>query len=155
MLRPLLRVTHRQQQYPADCLAACAAMTLNYLGQSIDYGRLIRLLQINLTIGAPFRHLTLLDRLDVKVKLMQGTLADLDNWLEQNVPPIVFFATRELPYWTEDVFHAAVLVGLDNHQIFLDDPAFEIAPQIVSDAEFDLAWAGRDYFYAVIQQNVV
>ncbi len=83
MPKRLLRVTHRQQQYPADCLAACAAMALQYLGQPIDYGRLIRLLRIDLTIGTPFRHLALLDTLGVKVKLLQGTLADLNNWLDQ------------------------------------------------------------------------
>ncbi len=36
---------HRQMQ-PAGCLAACVAMVLNYLGQSLPYARLLALLDI-------------------------------------------------------------------------------------------------------------
>ena len=155
MPRRLLSVMHRRQQYPADCLAACIAMVLDYMGRPIEYSRLIRLLRIDLTVGAPLRNVQLLSALGVKVNLLQGTLAELELCLEQNVPPIVFFSTRELPYWAEDVFHAAVLVGLESRQVYLDDPAFEAAPQIVSDDEFDLAWEGRDHYYAVLRLSVV
>lgn len=41
----LLEVPHRQQRYPADCLAACAAMILGYIGILISYQRLLKLLR--------------------------------------------------------------------------------------------------------------
>ncbi len=35
MPKPLLPVTHHLQRYPADCLAACAAMVLDYFGRLV------------------------------------------------------------------------------------------------------------------------
>ena len=37
MPKVLLSVLHRSQQSDGDCLAACAAMVLAYLGRAIDY----------------------------------------------------------------------------------------------------------------------
>jgi hypothetical protein len=39
----LLPVPHHLQRSDGDCLAACAAMVLAYLGVSVDYDRLLRL----------------------------------------------------------------------------------------------------------------
>lgn len=35
-----LPVPHRKQLQQSDCLAACAAMVLAYLGEPVDYQRL-------------------------------------------------------------------------------------------------------------------
>jgi len=40
----LLPIPHHLQQSDGDCLAACAAMALNYLDVSVDYGHLLHLL---------------------------------------------------------------------------------------------------------------
>jgi ABC-type bacteriocin/lantibiotic exporter with double-glycine peptidase domain len=53
---PPLPVRHYKQTQLADCLAACAAMVLDYLQKSIAYERLLRLLGIGL-IGAPRRNI--------------------------------------------------------------------------------------------------
>ncbi len=74
MPKPLLPVTHHLQRYPADCLAACAAMVLDYFGRLVAYDRLIQLMRIDLTVGAPYRHLQLLDALGITVTLRQGAL---------------------------------------------------------------------------------
>ena len=50
----LLAVDHIPQDKAGDCLAACVAMALNYIGVSFDYKRLVRLLRIQASAGAPF-----------------------------------------------------------------------------------------------------
>ena len=44
MPKHLLPVPHHKQREGADCLAACAAMVLSYLGLSVAYERLLKLL---------------------------------------------------------------------------------------------------------------
>lgn len=46
MPKPLLPVTHWAQPQRADCVADCAKMVLDYIGQPVNYDRLLRLLQI-------------------------------------------------------------------------------------------------------------
>lgn len=150
MPKRLLHVTHQRQRYPADCLAACAAMVLGFLGQPADYENLIRLLRIDPTVGTPYSNVRLLGALHIEVTLKQGTRADLDTSLAQQQLPIVFLSTGELPYWAEDTFHAVVVVGLDDTSIYLNDPAFETAPQIVDYGDFELAWLNRDAHYVVL-----
>jgi hypothetical protein len=41
-----LSVKHIRQKQDGECIAACAAMTLDYLGLSVDYDKLVRLLNI-------------------------------------------------------------------------------------------------------------
>jgi ABC-type bacteriocin/lantibiotic exporter with double-glycine peptidase domain len=48
---PLLAVSHHRQLQQADCLAACAAMLLDYLYLPIEYGRLVQLLGIAVNTG--------------------------------------------------------------------------------------------------------
>ncbi len=62
----------------------------------------------------------------------------------------MFVNTIELDYWTEATRHAVVVVGIDERQVYLNDPFFEVAPQIVSRLEFELAWDEMDNSYAVI-----
>lgn len=145
MRRTLLPVPHRTQRQQADCLAACAAMVLEYLGRPVDYARLVTLLGIR-DFGAPSPNIRRLANLGLSVVFTQGTLDDLVT----HVRHIVFLRTGELPYWTEDTGHAAVLVGMDSQTVYLNDPAFTNAPQSVSHGDFLLAWLEFDYDYAVI-----
>ena len=57
---PLLSVSHRQQRQQADCLAACAAMVLDYLHVPFRYDRVPRLLRIE-AHGTVFSHLQYLE----------------------------------------------------------------------------------------------
>jgi len=77
---------------------------------------------------------------------------ELYSWLAENKPPIVFLRTLFLDYWTEDTFHAAVVVGVEEQQFYLNDPAFGDAPQVCSLDGFLAAWAERDEAIALIER---
>lgn len=79
-----------------------------------------------------------------------GSLAELETWLEQDVPCILFVRTGELPYWDVDTAHAVVLVGLSAEQAYLLDPAVDQVPVTVSPDDLLLAWSYFDYTYAVL-----
>jgi len=102
----LLPVTHLPQGQPADCVAACAAMVLGYLGLPQDYDQLNRLLGIDPLVGAPFRNLRRLASLGIDVAITEGTLAGLAEQLTEGRAPIALLTTGDLPYWPEDAPHA-------------------------------------------------
>ena len=147
----LLPVPHLQQRAPGECLAACAAMVLAYLNVPVDYNYLLKLLHIKRDIGAPASNIRNLEPLGVKVIYKQGTLSELYSHLNNGFPCIASVRTGELPYWrSEDLLHAVVVVGLDDHAVYLNDPAFPNAPAQTTRGDFDLAWLERDEFYSVI-----
>jgi len=77
-------------------------------------------------------------------------LDDLAEYIAQDVPCIAFVHTMHLSYWSEAVRHAVVVIGADEQQVCLNDPFFDVAPQIVSRLEFELAWDEMDNVYAVM-----
>ena len=93
----LLTVSHRQQIQQADCLAACAAMVLDYLKIPISYNKLIQLLKID-AIGTPFRNLNNLQSLDLSILIEEASLSSLKSYLEVGLPLIVAVDTNELSY---------------------------------------------------------
>lgn len=147
---PLLPVSHYQQRRESECLAACAAMVLGYLEVPVDYQALLKLLRIG-PEGAAFRNLSYLQSLGVSVLIEHGEIEALRQHLERGLPPIAFVATAQLSYWDEATGHALVVVGLEDDQIYLNDPNFPDAPKIISVGEFELAWIDRDQFYALVQ----
>lgn len=52
----LLRVPHHKQVEESDCLAACAAMALAYIGQPVPYRQLLTILGVE-PIGTPRRNI--------------------------------------------------------------------------------------------------
>lgn len=146
--RILLPVPHFLQRYTADCLPACALMVLMYLGRSVRYGRLLRLLGTQ-DHGTPFSNLRHLDQLGVRVTIASGNFEQLAYHLSHNRPCIATVQTADLPHWARQTDHAVVVVGIDSQYIYLNDPAFEIAPIIVPRGEFDLAWLAKDEDFAV------
>ncbi len=88
----------------------------------------------------------------------------LHSYLDQGMPVIVAVETQHLPYWilqadrrSQSVRHAIVVVGMDESNrvahgmIYVNDPAFNDAPQRIHPDWFELAWLERDYQYAVIR----
>ncbi len=148
----MLPVSHRKQLQSSDCLAACAAMVLDYLDVSFEYDRLLDLLRIT-PFGANFQNLQYLQSLGVKVLTASGEIETLRLHLERNLPPIAFVKTGELSYWDEANNHAVVVVGIEGKEIFINDPAFADAPQKISVGEFMLAWIGMEQFYALIEKE--
>lgn len=149
-----LEVSHIRQKSESDCLAACAAMLLAYVGFRIEYQRLLRLLEIS-EIGAPHSRIQRLLAIhkDVTLIYKQGTLDELLHFLEDGHPVIIFVDTAELPYWSLETGHAVVVVGYAEGIFYVNDPAFEAAPQSVSSEDLALAWDGYDHFLAVVKRQ--
>ena len=149
MPNTLLPIPHHPQRDDGDCLAACAAMVLDYLSVSADYDRLLRLLGVK-PYGTPGSRLNNLADLGVHVRYARGTQDELSDYLARGQPCIVLVRTDQLPYWTYATDHAVLVVCFDEQAVYVNDPAFEQAPQRVSHADFELAWLEFDYRYAVI-----
>lgn len=86
-----------------------------------------------------------------------GHLEDIQQWLNQNVPVIVFLDAGELPHWHKYDFtqsmviqHAVVVVGLDSQTIYLMDPALDSGPIPTPIGDFMLAWDEMDNYYATL-----
>lgn len=150
MPRRLLNVPLRRMQREADCLAACAAMVLDHLGHPVAYPELLRLLGVG-EFGAPAGRLARLASRGVAVEYGEGTWETLETIIDDDQPVIVLVRTGELPYWQGvDTFHSVVIVGYDQMHVFVNDPYFGDAPQMVTRADFLLAWLEMSYRYAAI-----
>lgn len=125
-------------------------MVLTYIGVSTPYKQILSLLQVRSQLGAPAYNIRRLEQLGITVNYQQGTLAELHTHLVNNRPSIVFVKTVELPYWETATDHAIVVVGMDEESVYLNDPEFPDAPIAVTKGDFDLAWLGRDEFYATL-----
>lgn len=151
MPKVLLPVTHLRQKRDGDCLAACAAMILDYLGRGVDYSQLLQLLGIKI-YGAPAGNIRYLTQLGLTVEYSVTDTDGLFKILAEGKPIIVFVRTGDLPYWKYKTDHAVVVIGYDTdtQSIFLNDPYFEEAPILVPQGFLELAWLERDNFYAAI-----
>jgi ABC-type bacteriocin/lantibiotic exporter with double-glycine peptidase domain len=150
MLKPLLHVPLRKMTQEADCLAACTAMVLDYIGHPIDYTDLLRVLEIG-SLGTPAGRIVRLASLGIPVEYGEGTLARLETLVGQDRPVIVLVRTRELPYWQGlDTFHSIVVVGYDEGRIYVNDPYFDQTPLTVDRGDFVLAWLEMGYRCAVL-----
>ncbi len=146
----LLPVLHYQQQRQSDCLVACTFMVLDYLQVPVNYQRVGKLLQA-ISGGTPFRNLRHIKSIGLSVLIEDGNIEILRKHLTSGLPPIVAVNTGQLlSYWSEQTDHAVVVLGIEDNLIYLNDPAFALAPQAVALAEFELAWLDEDYLYAVI-----
>jgi predicted double-glycine peptidase len=54
--------------------------------------------------------------------------------------------------WQLVTNHAVVVVGLDEDNVTVLDPAFPDAPQSIPHDEFHLAWLNGDYSCAIIHR---
>lgn len=151
---PFLRIPHIRQKGDVDCLIACAAMMLGAIDVKVDYKQLRTLLGIT-DYGTPFSRLRLLSRIrpDVQVTLQKGNLQHLRTAIDAGIPPAVFVFTGELPYWSEAVYHAVLLIGYTETEFYINDPEFAIAPQVASIGDLELAWIEHDSFFAVVQRS--
>ena len=130
-------------------MAACAAMLLDFVGQPVAYRRLLRLLDIT-PFGTPARRITNLSRQGLRVTYTQGSLGEIESLIEHGQPCIAFVRTAELPYWSFSTDHALVIVGLDEKSVYVNDPYFAEAPQVISRGDFYLAWMAFDHYYATV-----
>jgi len=145
----LLPVPHVRQRKDADCLAACAAMCLAYIGVNINYTRLLKLLKV-MPYGTPGHNLKYLASKHIQVSYREGNLDELKTLLEDNLPCITLVRTSDLPHWHYTTDHAIVAIGFDEDAVYVNDPAFEAHPLKVPLAKFELAWLAFDYRFGVL-----
>ncbi len=146
-----LKIEHHPQEEDAGCLAACAQMALAALGISLSQTALNKLFELT-SVGVPLSRLARLEKHRVKVSIHRnGTLEQLIQAIEQDIPPIVFIRTSQLSYWQEDTQHAVLVSGYDgSSHLLINDPAFPDAPKTVQTDELMLAWDEFDNAYAQI-----
>ena len=145
-----LNVPHFQQELDYSCVAACARMVLAHYGDLRAEAELRTLLDTQPT-GTRAGNVMRLSSPDFEVYLRPSNLLELQQVLAANQPPIVFLQTGTLEYWSMDIFHTAVLVGIDATTVALNDPYFATAPQTTSLQSFEKAWAQTGQFTAFIR----
>ncbi len=145
-----LSVPHFRQELEFSCVAACARMVLAHYGDLRTEAELRSLLDTNPT-GTPARNLMRLSGPAFEVHVRPSNLLELQQELAANRPPIVFLKTGSLEYWGTDIFHTAVLVGLEPTTVALNDPYFAAAPQTTSLQSFEKAWAATGQLAAFIR----
>ncbi len=148
----LLPIPHFQQKQKADCLSACAMMVLTYLGLQVEYDTILRLLKVR-SFGASGQNLKYLSSLGVSVTYREGSLDELRHHWQNGHSCIVLVRTAELPHWRYATDHAVVVVGIQDEQVYVNDPAFAAAPIAVPLTAFELAWMDFDYRYALITHS--
>jgi ABC-type bacteriocin/lantibiotic exporter with double-glycine peptidase domain len=145
-----LSVPHFQQEHEYSCVAACVRMVLAHYGDNRTEAELRSLLDTQAT-GTRAGNLMRVSSPAHEVYLRSSNLTELKNALADSQPPIVFLKTGDLEYWSMDIFHTAVLVGIDNQNVALNDPYFATAPQITTLKNFEKAWAQTSQFAAFIR----
>jgi uncharacterized protein YvpB len=124
-------------------------MALAYAGVNVTQRQLNRILGLT-DAGTPASHIQRLVRFSVDVNYAGADDAALRALLDRALPVIVFVSTGNLPYWSADVQHAVLVVGYDDQYVYLHDPVFGAAPQLVTWGDFFLAWSEFDYRCACI-----
>jgi ABC-type bacteriocin/lantibiotic exporter with double-glycine peptidase domain len=145
-----LNVPHFQQEFEYSCVAACARMVLAHYGDIRTESELRSLLDTRPT-GTRAGNLMRLSGPALEVYLRPSNLVELEKSLTANQPPIVFLKTGSLEYWTVDIFHTVVLVGVDSPTTALFDPYFATTPQNTSLQSFEKSWAQTGQFTAFLR----
>ena len=126
-------------------------MVLLALGDDASEDQLAQLLDTE-WYGTPASRIQRLAQRGYRVTYEQTTLEQLQHYLQQESPVIVFLRTGGLPGWREDVAHAVVLVGLTSDIAFVHDPARDTGPDEIGLDAFLLAWSEMDYYCAAIMR---
>lgn len=135
------------------CLQSCVQMVLTLWNDNVSERELSRLFGAT-EYGTPSSHVTRLSQRGYKVEYRTATIQEAKQWLAQRIPLIAFVNTEFLEYWDgwDATRHAVVIVGIDEQKVYLNDPAFDTAPQIASLDGFLAAWAEMDEVVAVIRR---
>ena len=146
----LLPVPHFEQSQHGYCLPACVRMVLAYQNRQMSEQTLAEILGTQ-PFGTPISNVNKLKAINCQVAFRSFTIAELKNYFQQGLPVIVRVWTGMLTCWAEITFHVVVVVGFDEEQVFLNDPAFATAPQVVLWDSFLAAWAEYDEVGVVLQ----
>jgi ABC-type bacteriocin/lantibiotic exporter with double-glycine peptidase domain len=126
-------------------------MVLNYWGIAASEADLAA--QLGATpLGTPGSRLLRLQTSQLQVTYEPITLMQLQETLRQGVPVITLAQTIFLDYWEIDTAHAVVVIGLAEDSLFINDPAFENAPQKATIDGFLAAWGEFDNLAGIIKR---
>lgn len=103
--------------------------------------------------GTPASRIRRLTQRGYRVTYEQTTLEQLQRYLHQQSPVIIFLRTGSLPGWREDVAHAVILVGLTSEMAIIHDPVRDIGPDEIGLDALLLAWSEMDYYCATITRE--
>src|SRR5438874_362541 len=131
-----LNVPHFRQELEYSCVATCVRMVLAHFGDVRTEAELRSLLDTQPT-GTRAGNVMRLSSPAFEVHVRPSNLVELQRTLADNQPAIVFLKTGTVEYWTMDIFHTAVLIGLDAMTAALNDPYFSAAPQTTSLQSFE------------------
>lgn len=145
-----LNVPHHNQELRYSCIPACVRMVLAFFGRLHTEAELRTLLRTEPS-GTPPRRLTELIHLGFDVDFVTTDIAGLAASLTAGRPPIALLCTNSLPYWSVSCDHVAVVVGVDDSWVYLNDPYFDTAPQPVSHSDFLRAWSANGCLVAVVR----
>jgi uncharacterized protein YvpB len=124
-------------------------MVLEFLGHSFIEADLAHRLGTK-SFGTPAPNLIRLEKDGYSVTYGSGTLSNIRTSINNGVPRLVFVKTGDLPYWNEGTSHVLVVVGIDEDHIYVNDPAFDKAPQSIPNDYFLLAWSEFDHRFGII-----
>jgi ABC-type bacteriocin/lantibiotic exporter with double-glycine peptidase domain len=145
-----LNVPHYKQEFHYSCFAAAVRMVLAFFGHQHTEAEL-RAAMSTSSGGTRARDLLGLVNLGFEVQFVTTDLAGLVAFLTVGQPPIALLATEFLPYWQEICNHVAVVVGVDDSWVYLNDPYFDSAPQQVSHSDFLAAWSINACTVAIVR----
>lgn len=145
----LLPVPHFEQSRDGYCLPACVQMVLAFWGNQYSEKALANVLGTK-QYGTPIHNAKRVQKEGHQVTVNSLTKTQLESWLDSGQPVIVRVWTGMLDYWETVTSHVVVVVGYDETAVFLNDPSFAVAPQIVVWDAFLAAWAEYDETAVVI-----
>ncbi len=122
-----LNVPRGKQEFLYSCVPACARMVLAFFGSHHTEAE-FRVLMRTDPNGTPVHRLTELTHLGFDVDFVTTDVVGLADYLTSGLPPISLLNTAALPYWLESCNHVAVVVGVDDSWVYLNDPYFDSAP---------------------------
>ena len=145
-----LNVPHFKQEFEYPCFAAAARMVLAFFGRQHTEAELRAAMNTN-SGGTRARDFLGLATVGVEVSFVTADLTGLVAFLTSGQPPIALLDTTSLPYWQKICNHVAVVVGVDDSWVYLNDPYFDTAPQRVSHADFLLSWSSNVCTVAIVR----
>jgi ABC-type bacteriocin/lantibiotic exporter with double-glycine peptidase domain len=144
-----LPVSHFQQSADGYCLPVCVRMVLAYLGINRSESEISYILGTK-SWGTPSFAIERLTSLKIKVIYQEWSTAELVATLEIGRPVIAFIRTGFLDHYEEDFAHAIVIIGGQDQQVWIHDPAKSKGPVAVSWNGLLAAWSEFDYRGAVL-----
>jgi hypothetical protein len=129
-------------------------MVLQMLGDTRSQEEIARTLKLRSGYGVPASNIAFLRTNTIGTFYQfNGTLDDIENWLQRGVPVIALVQAGELPHWRGvRAQHAVLIVGTSDVVVLMHDPALIGGPIAVPVGDFLLAWQEMDERYAVLRK---